>query len=236
MKLQLHHALKQTLAPQLIQSLKMLQMPTLKLEQTLRQELSANPMLEEIETLEQEPEEKELESEKEAEVQIEDDAPDLDPRLNEIDWDAYLNDDHDYKIERSFTEPPTEILEQTSATQKTLYDHIGEQLQLLKLLRPADCSGQLSEAPVRQIQHGATLVGSLLNQRCNRCFCHFLHPHRVGNVCQADAKRYRVPATIRVPATRHTSSAPITTVAETLTGATAVPTPPSRQTRIRFSA
>ncbi len=55
MKLQLNIGLRQTLAPQLIQSLKMLQMPTLKLEQTLRTELAANPMLEEIEMLEQEP-------------------------------------------------------------------------------------------------------------------------------------------------------------------------------------
>ncbi|MCH7878287.1 MAG: RNA polymerase factor sigma-54 [candidate division Zixibacteria bacterium] len=134
MKLQLTVGLKQTLAPQLIQSLKMLQMPTLKLEQTLRHELAANPMLEEIETLEQEPEEdKASETEKESEELIKDDGPEIDPRLNEIDWDTYLNDDHDYKIEKSFTEPRAEILEQTSATQKTLYDHIREQLHLLKI-------------------------------------------------------------------------------------------------------
>ncbi len=135
MKLQLTVGLKQTLAPQLIQSLKMLQMPTLKLEQTLRHELAANPMLEEIETLEQEPEEedKASETEKESEELIKDDGPEIDPRLNEIDWDTYLNDDHDYKIEKSYTEPKPEILEQTSATQKTLYDHIREQLHLLKL-------------------------------------------------------------------------------------------------------
>ncbi|RKX18113.1 MAG: RNA polymerase sigma-54 factor, partial [Candidatus Zixiibacteriota bacterium] len=49
MKLGLQLRLKQTLAPQLIQSLKMLQMPILQLEQTLRHELSINPMLEEME-------------------------------------------------------------------------------------------------------------------------------------------------------------------------------------------
>ena len=52
MKLGLQLRLKQTLAPQLIQSLKMVQAPVLKLEQMLRMELATNPMLEEIEELE----------------------------------------------------------------------------------------------------------------------------------------------------------------------------------------
>jgi len=46
MKLELQMKLQQTLAPQLIQSLKMLQMPILRLEQVLRQELATNPLLE----------------------------------------------------------------------------------------------------------------------------------------------------------------------------------------------
>ena len=45
MKLELRLGLRQIMAPQLIQSLKMLQMPVLKLEQTLRQELATNPLL-----------------------------------------------------------------------------------------------------------------------------------------------------------------------------------------------
>ena len=49
MRLELQLKLKQVLAPQLIQSLKMLQMPLLRLEQTLRHELSTNPLLEEEE-------------------------------------------------------------------------------------------------------------------------------------------------------------------------------------------
>ena len=53
MKLGLHLnvGLRQTLAPQLIQSLKMLQMPVLKLEQTIRHELATNPLLEELEAV-----------------------------------------------------------------------------------------------------------------------------------------------------------------------------------------
>ena len=46
MKLGMEMRLRQTLAPQLIQSLKLLQMPILKLEQLVRHELSTNPLLE----------------------------------------------------------------------------------------------------------------------------------------------------------------------------------------------
>lgn len=131
MKLGLELRLKQTLAPQLIQSLKMLQMPLLKLEQTLRTELSANPMLEEIETLEQETEEKDDDTLED--IKTDDDEPQIDPRLKEIDWDTYLNDDHDYKMENRLLEPKTEVFDQTSAAQKTLSDYLMEQLRLLKL-------------------------------------------------------------------------------------------------------
>ncbi len=133
MKLQLNIGLRQTLAPQLIQSLKMLQMPTLKLEQTLRLELAANPMLEEIEMLEQEPTDNESLDEKASEVQVEDDGPEIDPRIDQIDWDAYLNDDHDFKVEKSFHERKEDILEQTSEAHLTIYDHLLDQMHLLKL-------------------------------------------------------------------------------------------------------
>ncbi len=59
--------LQQTLAPQLIQSLKMLQMPVLKLEQTIRHELATNPLLEEVEELEED----QTNDEQEAEIEVE---------------------------------------------------------------------------------------------------------------------------------------------------------------------
>ncbi len=40
--------LQQKMAPQLIQSLRLLQMPTLELELMIRQELEINPMLEQV--------------------------------------------------------------------------------------------------------------------------------------------------------------------------------------------
>ena len=75
MKLDLQLRLRQTIAPQLIQSLKMLQMPILRLEQLVRQELSVNPMLEEVDTAE-EPETSTPESSEDNQ----------DPQLDKIDW------------------------------------------------------------------------------------------------------------------------------------------------------
>jgi len=124
----LNTSLKQTLtlAPQLIQSLKMLQMPVLKLEQTIRQELSTNPLLEEIEDLELEQTE-----EKDAELEIEDPK---DPKDEEpVDWEEYLYDDEEgYKV-REHRESQEERFESMGASSKTLYDHLSEQLAMLKL-------------------------------------------------------------------------------------------------------
>ncbi len=124
MKLGLQLRLKQTLAPQLIQSLKMLQMPILKLEQTLRHELSINPMLEEVEVLEQ------VESDDDV---IKETEEKLDPELDKIDWDAYLGDEYDgYKAKSNYSSEE-ESFEKTPVMQKTLYDHLTEQLSFLKL-------------------------------------------------------------------------------------------------------
>ena len=68
MKLGLQLKLQQTLAPQLIQSLKMLQMPVLKLEQTIRHELATNPLLEEVEETDAEQETPDTDSESEFDV------------------------------------------------------------------------------------------------------------------------------------------------------------------------
>lgn len=127
MKLGLQLRLKQTLAPQLIQSLKMLQMPILKLEQTLRHELSVNPMLEEIEEIE--PAEQ-VDSQEEL-IKEEDDK--LDPELDKIDWENYLGDDFsEYKIKSTYSKDE-ENYERVPITEKTLYDHLLEQFSFLKL-------------------------------------------------------------------------------------------------------
>jgi len=132
MKLGLHLKLKQTLAPQLIQSLKMLQMPVLKLEQVLRHELSINPLLEEEETLELESPSMEEYSSPES---VDSSDPTLDPKMTkgDMDWEYYLGDDADDYTFRRMREHQDEWQSNTPALEKSLYEHLLEQLSLLKL-------------------------------------------------------------------------------------------------------
>jgi RNA polymerase sigma-54 factor len=127
MKLGLQLKLKQTLAPQLIQSLKMLQMPILKLEQTIRHEISINPMLEEVDVAEGSEQ-----GEQSDEIQLQETKEELDPRLDKVDWESYLGDDQEYKIKQTY-ESEDESFERVQVLEKTLNDHLLEQLSYLKL-------------------------------------------------------------------------------------------------------
>ena len=122
MKLSLNVSLRQTLAPQLIQSLKLLQMPILRLEQTIRQELVINPMLEELEVEEEPTDDEEDELAEET----------SDPEMDKIDWEDYLGDDMEY-VPKSSREQRQEILDRGPALEKTLYDHLTEQLSFVKI-------------------------------------------------------------------------------------------------------
>ncbi len=116
----LNLGLRQSLAPQLIQSLKMLQMPILKLEQTIRHELAINPMLEEVEELE-------------PDAESTDDTETEDSTEDAIDWEEYLFDDEEgYKVYEA-RESAEEIFEGTASAPINLYSHLTEQLSLLKL-------------------------------------------------------------------------------------------------------
>lgn len=122
MKLSLNVSLRQTLAPQLIQSLKLLQMPILRLEQTIRQELAINPMLEESEVTEDAADQEDAELAEQT----------TDPEMEKIDWEDYLGDDMEY-VPRSSREQGQEILDRGPVTEKTLYDHLQEQLSFARL-------------------------------------------------------------------------------------------------------
>jgi RNA polymerase sigma-54 factor len=124
MKLGLQMKLKQTLAPQLIQSLRLLQMPILKLEQVIRQELATNPLLEEVEPTE--------ETEEVATTPDNEEEPQADPQLDKIDWDDYLGDENEIPI-REEKEEGEKRWERTPVLEKTLYDHLLEQLHFSKL-------------------------------------------------------------------------------------------------------
>ncbi|MCK4385024.1 MAG: RNA polymerase sigma-54 factor, partial [candidate division Zixibacteria bacterium] len=121
MKLELKPMLKQVLAPQLIQSLQLLQIPMLKLEQVIRQELSTNPLLEEVEPTE----ETENVPENEEEVQ-------LDPQLDKINWEDYLGDEGGIPF-REERDKGEKRWEKTPVLEKTLYDHLTEQLHFSRL-------------------------------------------------------------------------------------------------------
>jgi len=135
-KLELRVGLRQVLAPQLIQSLKMLQMPVLKLEQSLRQELSTNPLLEEVDAVESETEAEaeeraestDTESETPTEAEGESDATSEEP----FDWEAYFEEGSEF-VPRRFAERVEEMPERTPVVELTLYDHLIEQLQLAKI-------------------------------------------------------------------------------------------------------
>jgi RNA polymerase sigma-54 factor len=130
MKLGLQLRVIQTLAPQLIQSLKMLQMPVLKLEQTIRQELATNPLLEELTELETEQEESLEEPESEFDLAESKDQEDSDDK---VDWDKYLFDDEEgYKV-REPRERKDDSFEGTASQTTSLYDHLNHQLSFLKL-------------------------------------------------------------------------------------------------------
>ncbi|MEW5702418.1 MAG: RNA polymerase factor sigma-54 [Candidatus Zixiibacteriota bacterium] len=130
MKLELRLGLRQVLAPQLIQSLKMLQMPVLKLEQTLRQELATNPLLEEIEAVETEEmsEERELIDESTAGETPKTEAA----AEQQFDWESYFEEGSEF-VPRRVTEQTDETLERTPVAETSLYDHLIEQLQLAKM-------------------------------------------------------------------------------------------------------
>jgi RNA polymerase sigma-54 factor len=118
--------LKQTIAPQLIQSLNMLTVPILKLEQMLRHELQTNPLLEE--DLEATPE-----PEMDLEAPAEEKEPELPSENDKIDWDAYLQESDETFKPRFENERPEENLERTPVSEKTLYEHLLDQLNLLRL-------------------------------------------------------------------------------------------------------
>lgn len=153
-------SLQQKLAPQLIQSLRLLQMPTLELEQLIQQELEMNPLLEIDEDQNQDLEEAEApepeseanieaeaevkeseEPETEAEVEdnerldeLEFENADMDNKdqFDEDDWDLYLNESG-YSSPREEFDPNVEDWTHDGASLRSLEDLLHEQLLLTGL-------------------------------------------------------------------------------------------------------
>ncbi|OGF08762.1 MAG: RNA polymerase sigma-54 factor [Candidatus Eisenbacteria bacterium RBG_16_71_46] len=133
--MEMKHSLNLTLRPALImtprlqQALKLLQVPTLELQQILKQEIMQNPLLEEVdEVTDSEDLAKEDSPEEAANAEAEDPAED-DP----VDWSEYMQDgalDRAY-VPQSETTP--EFFEKVPVTRTTLAESLLEQLHFLEL-------------------------------------------------------------------------------------------------------
>ena len=129
-------SLQQKMAPQLIQSLQLLQMSTLELELEIKQQLELNPLLEE--SLEQfEDQEEELPEKEEEGIKEEEDLP---QDMDEVDWDKVLDDQFDtgaYNSERTEYDPNWEVDREPQENRITaippLVDQLYEQLSLSDL-------------------------------------------------------------------------------------------------------
>ncbi len=124
---QLSQKLLQKLSPQQIQLMKLLQVPTVSLEQRIKEELEANPALEEHDSFsetstETSPEEKQEDANKEKE-----DEYDLDDYLND-----YIEDD---PVSYHFSEPAGEQRDKSlpAVVANTFHDYLEQQLGLLNL-------------------------------------------------------------------------------------------------------
>lgn len=134
--MEMKHSLNLQMRPQLImtprlqQALKLLQVPTLELQQILKQEIMQNPMLEEVDdVVENEDVDKDADNlpDEEANQEAEDPSDE-----DEIDWSDYVQDG----LDRTYvpqSEAPQEFLEKVPVTRTTLAESLIEQLHYLKL-------------------------------------------------------------------------------------------------------
>jgi RNA polymerase sigma-54 factor len=142
--LHLSQTQKLIMTPRLQQALKLLQVPTLELQQILKQEVLQNPLLEEVdEVAEQEDIDRESSADEQNNEEPEDPAEE-DP----IDWSEYLQDG---SLDRTYvpqSETSMEFLEKVPVTRTTLAESLLEQLHFLNL-------------PERSMRVAEFLVGSL---------------------------------------------------------------------------
>jgi RNA polymerase sigma-54 factor len=124
--------LQQKLSFQMIQSLKLLQVNTLQLEQLLKTELEMNPVLEASEETEIEQEEAEKEdAEKEEEFEDKEHEAEKELEVNEddVDWEKYLEEGFDIGDRMSEeTDPNREYYEPVTIQQISLEEHLQNQL------------------------------------------------------------------------------------------------------------
>ena len=164
-------SLQQKMAPQLIQSLQLLQMSTLELELEIKQQLELNPLLEE--TMEQREEAEEPAEEVEA-LKEEEELP---QESEEVDWDALLDDQFDtgsYNSERTEYDPNWEVDREPQENRITAIPPLVEQLH--EQLALGDLSIELREIgdPSKYLLSPQDLCGlehvpQLIEAGCRTC-------------------------------------------------------------------
>lgn len=123
-------ALQQKQSPQQVLLSTLLQLPVLRLEQRIKQELEMNPLLE-IETdVTEEMEQEETAETEQEEAELDETEKELGEE--EIDWDTILNDEDNYEIKQP-REHPEEEINRPDPAPVTLMDHLLEQLHLALL-------------------------------------------------------------------------------------------------------
>jgi len=137
------------MTPKLQRALKLLQVPTLELEQILKQEILMNPLLEEVDPNEEEEEneasEESIEEEALAEEKL---AENGDKKDEPIDWEEYFNDGFSQAGFEGEREEMDDHYERVAVAEENGYDKLIAQLHLAL------------DDP-RQIEIGEYLVGSL---------------------------------------------------------------------------
>ena len=118
--------LQQKQSPQQVLLSTLLQLPVLRLEQRIKQELELNPLLEIDLELEEQMEVKEIREEDEEE------ELDEESEEEEIDWEEILNDEDNFEIKQP-REQKSDDLERPEPAPVTLIDHLFEQLHLAPL-------------------------------------------------------------------------------------------------------
>ena len=109
----------------------LLQLPVLRLEQRIKQELELNPLLEIDTELEETMEQTEKE-EKDSEEETEDDEEEIKEEIKEeeeVDWETIINDEDNYEIKRPREHREDDII-RPEPSPVTLMDHLFEQLHL----------------------------------------------------------------------------------------------------------
>jgi len=136
------------MTPKLQQALKLLQVPTLELEQILKQEILMNPLLEEVDPGEEDEKEDPEDPVEEEASEEEKTSENGDKKEEAVDWDEYFNDGFSQSGFEGEREEVDDHYERVAVAEENGYDKIVAQLHL-------------SLDDPRQIEIGEYLVGSL---------------------------------------------------------------------------